>query len=378
VALSGSATAPMRIITQLPIHDPVFKQENQSYNAFNRFWLSKIEDERDLPFVYLTLKISLTMVPLGIMLYLPFVSGVYWWGIAALYFILNNFLFKGPFGLMLHCTSHRPFFNKKNAWLNKYLPWILGPFFGQTPETYASHHLAMHHRENNLEDDLSSTMKYQRDSFRSFSLYFARFFFMVIPSLAWYFNERSQLKLRNRVIRGEVAFFSACALFCFISWEATVMVFLLPLLISRIIMMIGNWAQHSFIDDEDPGNFYKNSVTCVNTPYNHKCWNDGYHISHHIKPSLHWTLHPEHLQQNFSIYADNKALIFEGIHFLHIWWYLMTKNYGRLAKSVVNINGVLGSDHDIVNLMKRRARRCHKLSFSKNSLSSLSTKPVHP
>lgn len=347
----------MKPSAQLPINDPIFKSGDQSYNSFDRFWISKIEDERDLPFIYLTLKITLTMLPIGIVLYLPFVTGVFWWIAAGVYFSLNNFIFKGPFGLMLHCTSHRPFFKKRYSWLNKYLPWVIGPFFGQTPETYASHHLAMHHRENNLENDLSSTMQYQRDSFKSFMLYFTRFFFTVIPSLARYFNERSQLKLRNKVIRGEVIFFFICALLCILNWKATVLVFFIPLFLSRIIMMIGNWAQHSFIDSEDPGNFYKNSITCINTPYNHKCWNDGYHISHHIKPNLHWTLHPEHLQQNFQLYADNKALIFAGIHFLHIWWYLMTKNYNRLARNVVNVNGMFRSDQEVIDLMKNRTRR---------------------
>ena len=339
------------------LHDPIFSPDQTVYSAFDNFWLSKIEDERDLPFIYLSLKITFIMLPVGLLLYMPFITGMVWWLIAALYFVLNNFVFKGPFGLMLHCTSHRPFFKRNYGWLNKYLPWVLGPFFGQTPETYASHHLAMHHRENNLENDLSSTMAYQRDSFRSFILYFASFFFTVIPSLAWYFNERSQVKLRNRVIRGELIFFGVCAGLCIINWQATVMVFLLPLFLSRIIMMIGNWAQHSFIDEEDPGNFYKNSVTCINTPYNHKCWNDGYHISHHIKPNLHWTLHPEHLQQNVEAYANNKALVFDGIHFLHIWWYLMTKNYSTLAKHVVNLNNTYSSEQEIMSLMKRRTKK---------------------
>ncbi|HEY9044841.1 MAG TPA: fatty acid desaturase [Ohtaekwangia sp.] len=346
----------MKTTTPLALADPVFSP-GKIYSSFDRFWLSKICDERDLPFIYLSLRITFIMLPVAVMLYMPFISGWVWWLFAALYFYFNNFVFKGPFGLMLHCTSHRTFFQERYSWLNKYLPWIIGPFFGQTPETYASHHLAMHHRENNLEDDLSSTMHYQRDSFRHFLLYFGRFFFMVIPTLAWYFNKRDQIALRNRVIRGELVFFIVCALLCYINWQATVMVFLLPLLISRIIMMVGNWAQHSFVDEADPGNFYKNSITCINTPYNHKCWNDGYHISHHIKPNMHWTLHPEHLQSNLQTYMDNRALIFEGIHFLHVWWYLMNKNYSKLAKRVLNIGGVLGSEADIISLMQSRTRK---------------------
>ena len=182
----------------------------------------------------------------------------------------------------------------------------------------------------------------------------------MIPSLAWYFNERSQIKLRNRVLRGEIIFFAICTALCFVNLMATIMVFLLPLLLSRIVMMIGNWAQHSFVDAKDPENFYKNSVTCINTPYNHKCWNDGYHISHHIKPNLHWTLHPAHLQENTTAYANNKALIFHGIHFLHIWWYLMTKNYDRLAENIVNIDNTFSSKEEVIDLMKQRTQRIAK------------------
>ena len=50
----------------------------------------------------------------------------------------------------------------KNRKLNLYIPWLLGPFFGETPETYFVHHVGMHHVEENLEDDLSSTMPYKR------------------------------------------------------------------------------------------------------------------------------------------------------------------------------------------------------------------------
>jgi fatty acid desaturase len=135
------------------------------------------------------------------------------------------------------------------------------------------------------------------------------------------------------------------------------MVFILPFLISRLIMMMGNWAQHSFVDAEDPGNHYKNSITCINTPYNKKCWNDGYHISHHIKPAMHWTKHPQHLQENLAAYAENKALVFEGIEFLTVWINLMNKKYEKLASHVVNINGMFSSEAEVINLLKSRAAK---------------------
>jgi hypothetical protein len=75
---------------------------------------------------------------------------------------------------------------------------------------------------------------------------------------------------------------------------------------------------------------------------------------------MHWTLHPQHLQTNLEVYASNKALIFEGIHFLHVWWYLMNKDYKKLAKRVVNIHGMFNSEEDIITLMKSRAREIKK------------------
>jgi len=338
------------------ISDPVFS-DNIEYSAIDKFWLRLIRDERDLPFIYLTIKITLILVPLAVIMYLPFVQGWLWWAAAALYFYFNNFVFKGPFGLMLHCTSHRPWFKKEFKIMNLYLPWFIGPFFGQTPETYASHHIGMHHRENNLEEDLSSTMHYQRDSLKDFTKYYLNFFLLGVLPLIIYFKERNQDKLVKKVFRGELFFILLCIGLCFVNWPATVMVFILPFVISRLIMMMGNWAQHSFVDPDDPGNLYKNSITCINTPYNKKCWNDGYHISHHIKPAMHWTLHPDHLCQNKSEYARNQALIFEGMEFLGVWINLMSGNYDVLATHLVNIDGAFQSTEEAITVMKRRTAK---------------------
>jgi fatty acid desaturase len=338
------------------INDPVFNS-SINYSALDRFWLRFIRDERDLPFVYLTINITITLVPLAVLMYLPFITGWMWWLVAAVYFYFNNFVFKGPFGLMLHCTSHRPWFKKKYGIFNSYLPWFLGLFFGQTPETYASHHLGMHHRENNMDEDLSSTMHYQRDSLRDFMKYYLNFFLLGVIPLVKYFRRRNQHKIAFKVIRGEVFFVLLCVGLCFVNWPATMMAFILPLVISRLIMMMGNWAQHALVDVKDPGNHFKNSITCINTPYNKKCWNDGYHISHHIKPAMHWTKHPEHLQQNLDEYAANRALVFEGIEFLGVWIYLMRKKYEKLASHVVNINGMFASEDEVVSLLKNRTAK---------------------
>ncbi|MFD2571648.1 fatty acid desaturase family protein [Spirosoma soli] len=338
-----------------PIQDPVFIEK--SYNQVDQLFLRYIKDERDLPFVYLTIRISLTLIPLSVLLFMPFLTGWAWWAVAAVHFYISNFMFKGPFGLMLHCTSHRPFFKPEYGWMNNYLPWIMAPFFGHTPETYYSHHIGMHHPENNLEDDESSTMAFQRDSFRSFLAYFGQFFVRGVHDLLVYLRWKNRSKLAKRALIGEITFGIVCVALCFVSWPATVLVFILPLFIYRLVAMLGNWTQHAFVDGDDPGNAYKNSITCINVKYNKKCWNDGYHISHHVRPAMHWTEHPVFFQKTIDKYAQNQAIVFDGLDFLQIFFLLMRGRYDKLAQHMVNINGTFVDDDDAIALLRQRTQR---------------------
>ncbi len=243
----------MKLFTR--IQDLVYRGK-KNLNLPEKVFLGYIRDQRDLPFINLTLSITLVLLPLGILLYLPFISGWLWWVLAVGYLLLNNFYFKGPFGLTLHCTCHRKLFKQQYGWANYYLPWVVEPFFGQIPETYFSHHIGMHHPENNLPADKSSTMFYQRDSLKSFLKYFLNFFAGIFQ-LSAYFRQKDRKKMLRNTIGGELAFLLMCLLLSLWSWQATLMVFMLLFLISRLIMMIGNWTQHAFIDR---GNPYKNSI----------------------------------------------------------------------------------------------------------------------
>lgn len=339
-----------------PIHDPTFVAS--PYSRFDRMLLSLIKDERDLPFLYLTLRISLLLIPLGLLLYMPFITGWAWWTLAIGYQYINNLKFKGPFGLMLHCTSHRPMYKPAYKFMNSYLPWIVGPFFGHTPETYYSHHIGMHHVENNLSDDESSTMPYQRDSIRGFLSYFGAFFFFGLSELIGYLFKRNRNKLAWKAVAGELSFVALCLVLGFVNLPATLAVFVVPLLLSRVVMMLGNWTQHSFIDATDPGNPFKNSITCINVKYNHKCWNDGYHISHHQRPGMHWTEHPTFFLKTLDKYAENQAIVFDGADFLKVFISLMTRRYDVLAKHVVNINGnTFTSEEEAIAVLKARTQR---------------------
>ncbi len=161
-----------------------------------------------------------------------------------------------------------------------------------------------------------------------------------------------------------IRFMVVSILLLFVNWKATLAVFILPFLLIRFLMMAGNWAQHAFIDLSDPSNCYKNSITCINSYYNKTCFNDGYHIGHHLKPNLHWTEMPVDFQNNIEKYVANGAVVFEGTDFFMIWFMLMTKQFKNLASHYVDLNKQFQSQEEIIVFLKSRLQ---KYSFPKNA-----------
>lgn len=333
------------------LSDPVYVPRatpSLSERVASRF----IRDPRDLPFLKLTALLTVTVVATGLVLFVP---GAFRWWLAALHVGLVVY-FLGPFVLMLHNTSHRALFKHGWGFLNNVIPWLIGPFFGESPETYFAHHVGMHHLENNLDPDLSTTLPYRRDSFVDFMRYFLRFFFVGLIELSLYFGRKGRRSLMVRCIVGELSFFALCAGLWMVSARATLVVFVLPFVVVRFAMMAGNWAQHAFIDHDAPENNYRNSITCINATYNRRCFNDGYHISHHLKASRHWTEHPKEFESNVATYAAERAIVFEGIDFFGVWLCLMLKRYDWLAKRMVPLDDAPLSADQAIALMRSRTQ----------------------
>ena len=337
------------------ITDPIYTQK--AFGSLDQFFLKYLKDKRDLPFMYLMLKLSLLFIPAAIIAFTIDSTTWQWWTLAVVYGI-GLLWYTGPFTLMLHNTSHRPFFKREYKLGNRFIPWILCPFMGQSPDTYFSHHIGMHHAENNLEPDLSSTMKYQRDSFIDYTKYYLHFLFLGVIQLVQYHKEKNKKKFMKQAIIGELTFIGLCIVLAFINLKATLLVFVLPAIIVRFAMMSGNWAQHAFIDASSPANNYRNSITCINSFYNQRCFNDGYHIGHHLKPHMHWTDMPQDFEKNIDQYVDNKAIVFEGIDYFVIWLWLMLKRYDILAKHFVNIGNTYQSEEEIIAMLKKRIQKC--------------------
>jgi fatty acid desaturase len=315
-----------------------------------------INDPRDRPFVILMTIIGVMVPPFGIAFFVP---GVFRWWLAFVYLNMVAFVFLDRFILMMHNTSHRPLFRRR--WMNNIIPWFLGPFFGQTPESYFAHHIGMHHPENNLDADLSSTMPYQRDSAPQFLLYYFRFLIRGLPDLARYLTEHDRKKLRTRMLLGEISWIVATVALMFYNWQATIVVLVFPLFAVRFLMMAGNWGQHAFVDEKTPEVAYRNSIVVLDDRYNRRAFNDGYHIGHHIKATRHWTEMPADFEQNRETYAREGAIVFKDISYFVVWWFLMLHQYKKLAHYYYPLGDTRPSDEEIIALLRERARAIRPL-----------------
>ncbi|HEX7412833.1 MAG TPA: fatty acid desaturase [Bacteroidia bacterium] len=343
----------MTDISEITITDPTYK-EKVSYNFIERFIFTLLNDKRDLAFVRLCAVILFTTVPFAIFMFIP---GCFRWWLVPIYYAFNLAFLMGPFILMLHLTSHRPVFKKEYKFLNNIIPWLIGPFMGETPESYFAHHLGMHHAEGNMPEDHSSTMKYQRDSFIDFMKYYFTFLVFGSAQLATYLKQKNRTKIRKNFLTGELLFWLFCIALMFFNWKVTLVVFVFPVIVVRFFMMAGNWGQHAFIDAAKPDNSYTNSINCINSRYNQTCFNDGYHIVHHLKPAMHWMDLPTEFLNNINAYGKENAIIFKKLDFFSVWFFLMLKRYDILSKNLVTINHHIPTQEQAIALLKQRTKK---------------------
>jgi fatty acid desaturase len=336
---------PPTLAPVLTLRDPTSAPRYPA-SSFQRWSERLLYDPRDAVFLRVTLRSVLLMVPMIAILYWRFS----WW-MAPVFWAVQIFI-ETPVVLMLHNTMHRPFV-RRHRWLNRAHSAAMSALFG-IPTGYMEHHVAMHHVENNLPEDLSSTMRYQRDSFPQFLLYFARFMLFSHVELWRYLHSRGLGALARRAIFTDLLHVSAIAALCFLSWKPTVVAFLVPYVTVRFLMMFGNWGQHAFIDHSRPGDSYVNSITCINSTYNARCFNDGYHIGHHLKQNRHWTELPGDFEANLERYRAEGSVVFDGMDFFTVSVSLFLHRYEWLARHFVRLPGDARTDEEVMAFLRSR------------------------
>jgi hypothetical protein len=279
---------------------------------------------------------------------------LFWLGVMPLYVWFFNNNITDVFAL-LHQSSHRRLFKKPYLWITEYVGWFLVHFYGMQPGGFFVHHLGMHHAEENMPLDGSSTMRFQRDSFADFLRYVGRFYINGKAEMILYLWRKRRTKLIKRFFWAEVVQKGMWLLLALVSIPAAVLLGIVPYLALRWGLMMNNWGQHAFIDRRDPANPYAHSVTLIQAGKRCNRYGEGYHVAHHVKGNMPWFDMLTHLDRCPEGYIEHQSVIFSGLRgYPELWWLLMTRNHERLIDALALAGDVKLSREEARDFLLKR------------------------
>lgn len=340
------AVLPVSISDPCPLSDAPL-------SLAERWCVQWLTDVRDLVFVRLAWRASLTLLSVAAMLFFSPAALVFW--LALPYLWLLYAVYGGPVMLMVHAVEHRPAFKGRGRILQGWIRHVMPLFYGISPIAYRAHHLLMHHADENRQGDISSTLPYRRDSGWHFLHYCLRFLLVGNLQLARYLARRGRKRALRRFLAGETAHFFLMGLALWRFPAAAALVLLLPYVLTRFFLMAGNWAQHAFVNLERLDDGAANATILLNASHNHRCFNDGYHAVHHQHPGLHWSAMAARFQTHWQDYAARGVLVFAGIpNNQVVWWRLMRKDYEYLATHLLSLEVVPRTVDEKIALLRQR------------------------
>jgi hypothetical protein len=317
-----------------------------------RFASHALRKPSDVVYVSHLLVLTLIGLPSLVLLFVHFT-----WIHAVLHWMFVVY-FVGPYSIITHHHVHGPgILSDSCSWIDVLFPYILGPLMGQTWNSFYYHH-KHHHIEDNGPDDLSSTIRYQRDSALDLSIYLARFVFLIWFELPLYYIRKGRTSLGLKYFFWEGASYGLVVLMTRYHWRAGLMTLIIPLIQWRIAVMTNNWAQHTLVDEVEPTSSFRSSITIIDVVANRHGLNDGYHTSHHLSPRRHWRDHPFAFAKSKAKYAENAAITLKNIDFIKLAIFLCRKDYEYLAECLVPMGEQASmSKAEIASMLRKKTAK---------------------
>lgn len=234
-------------------------------------------------------------------------------------FVLLVFMTVYNIIVVSHLFTHVHWF--ESPLLNGLVSMLNSINIGQSVQAYQHTHVRNHHRFNNdpkgpdgEPKDLSSTFRggvgFDHISVQNYAFGGAaeslvsvgRNLFAVtrlwrvagkhdqtLLELASDYPAKRVLELRQ-IRLDRMAHFLGLALFFYISWQWTLLVYLPAFYLSLALVNVQNYYEHY---GAAPGSRLTDSVSYYGRVYNLLTFNDGYHQEHHLRPQSHWSKMPE-------------------------------------------------------------------------------------
>jgi len=323
-ALSMAGYGVARLLATIPPLRFTYQFLSTTYDRLiDRIGHKILRDQRDIPALRIMLSLTLTTVPIfaaQLILGKPRLLLV-----LAFYLSLTGLKFQRSVRMFSakHMEAHRTqgYFNDKyDRIFGRYVEFFLGYFYGDLPELGRTVHVRLHHKENGGDDDNATTIGYDRTNPLHFFYYLSDNIWTALGFVPYaYFKARGDAKNRSRMFWGITRYAIYFAAIFLYNWRIGILYVLLPLLSMNFIMAITSWVQHAFCDPEHPDDYFACTVTIFDEV---NFMNEGYHLGHHHRSSLHWSELPAYQERILDKMKESGSLVFRDLDFMQLFFEL--------------------------------------------------------
>src|SRR5579862_26316 len=333
-AIFGAATLLGKVS---PLRD-AYQYVSRTYDRLlERLGKDVLRDARDTPALRLMVSLTLTAVPIFV---IQLILGKPLLLLATAFYIsLYGLKFRQVVRMFSakHLEAHRPqgyFSEKYDRVFGRYVEFFLGYLYGDLPELGRTVHVRLHHKENGGPDDTVYTSGYDRTNPMDFFRFLSDNVWTALGFAPYaYFKARGDEKNATRMLWGMVRYYIYFGAVFIYNWKIGIVFVLIPLLSMNFIMAIAAWVQHAFCDPDRPDDYFANTVTVYDDV---NFMNEGYHLCHHHRSSLHWTEMPAHLERIRDKMRESGSLIFRDLDFMELFFELtILRRMDVLAEKLV-------------------------------------------